>query len=52
MKKALISVYVMAVFCAVIMAVGSFLGFPGDSVMGGIYWILVAIFLTGLAFLK
>lgn len=32
----------VSVFVPVVLAIGSFLGFPGDALLGGIYWLLVA----------
>lgn len=43
MKKTRFLIYLTMVFTAILQAVGSFMGFPNDPMMGGIFWTLVTL---------
>lgn len=43
--KTSLFLYVTMIFIAALLAIGSFMGFPNDPQLGGVFWILVACFL-------
>lgn len=44
--KTRLFLYVTMIFISTLLAIGSFLGFPNDPQLGGVFWILVTCWLV------
>ena len=45
MKTTSFFIYIVAIIVALFLSIGSFFGFPDDPVLGGIFWLLVLIYM-------